>query len=80
MRMKLLTDGAFTIASPADSGVMVNYAYNYDPDSDWANKNTTTLLTTAKWSDHDNSNPIQDILDVKRDAARRGITLTRAII
>lgn len=80
MRMKLLTDGAFTIASPADSGVMVNYAYNYDPDSAWKDKNTTSLLTTAKWGDHDNSNPIQDILDVKRDAARRGITLTRAII
>lgn len=80
MRMKLLTDGAFTISTPAESGVNVSYDYNYDPNGTWAAQNLTTLLTTAKWSDYDDSNPVSDILTVKRAAARRGITLTRAII
>lgn len=80
MRMKLITDGQFTIASPAESGVFANYSYNYDPQGAWANKNTTTLLTTNKWSDYDDSNPVNDILDTIADARRRGITLTRAII
>lgn len=80
MRMKLLTDGAFTISSPAESGINVSYAYNYDPNGDWAAKNLTTLTSTDVWSDHTNSDPIADIIEVVRDAARRGITLSRAII
>lgn len=79
MRMKLLADGAFTIATPADAGPVVSYAYNYDPSGAWATANVTTLLTTDKWDDHTNSNPVTDILAVKRAAARRGINLTRAI-
>lgn len=80
MRMKLLTAGAFTISSPAESGINVAYQYNYDPNGTWASENTTTLLSTNVWSDYDDSNPISDILAVKRTAARRGITLSRAII
>ena len=80
MRMGILTTGTFVISSAGDSGQSVNYSYNYDPDGKWAAKNKTTLTSTDAWSDHTNSNPIQDILDVKRDAAQRGINLTRAII
>ena len=81
MRMGILTTGSFTISSASDSGQTVNYSYNYDPNGTWASKNKTTLTAnTDKWSDHANSNPIEDILDVKRDAAKRGINLTRAII
>jgi|LSQX01.3.fsa_nt_gb hypothetical protein len=80
MRMGILTTGSFTISSASDSGQAVNYSYNYDPNSTWASKNKLTLTGTDRWSDHANSNPIQDILDVKRDAAKRGINLTRAII
>lgn len=80
MRMGILTTGSFVIGSAGDSGQTVNYSYNYDPAGEWASMNKTTLTDTDKWSDHANSNPIQDILDVKRDAARRGINLTRAII
>lgn len=80
MRMKLLTDGAFTISSPAESGINVSYAYNYDPNGEWAAKNLTTLTGTDAWSDTTNSDPIADIIEVVRDAARRGITLSRAII
>lgn len=79
MRMKLITDGAFTMSSPDDSGVYVNYNYDYDPNDTWTDENNTTLTTTDKWSDHTNSNPISDILDVKRDAQRKGKVLTRAI-
>lgn len=79
MRMKLISDGAFTLSTPVDAGHYVNYDYNYDSAGAWAATNVTTLLTTAKWSDTTNSNPIKDILDVKRDAGQRGKNLTRAI-
>lgn len=80
MRMKLMTDGAFTIASAADSGQTVSYSYNYDPNGVWADKNNTTLLTTSRWSDHENSDPIKDILDTKREAKKKSIDLTRMVI
>jgi len=80
MRMSLLHSGAFTIASVSESGQAVTYQYNYDPNGTWGNNNNTELLTTARWSDHANSNPIQDILDAKRAAAQKGVTLSRMII
>lgn len=80
MRMSLLTSGSFTIASASDSGQSVNYSYNYDPNGTWASTNKTTLTSTDAWSDHENSNPLEDIMDVKRAAAKRGITLSRGII
>ena len=80
MRMGILTSGKFTISTEATSGTYVPYSYDYDPSGTWAGKNVETLTTTNKWSDHDNSNPVKDILDTVRDAAKRGITLTRAIL
>lgn len=80
MRMSLLTSGSFTIASASDSGQSVNYSYNYDPSGTWAATNKTTLTSTDAWSDHENSNPIEDILDSKRAAKKKGINLTRGII
>lgn len=80
MRMKLLTDGAFKISSASDSGVAVTWQYNYDADGKWAAKNKVTLTGTDAWSDHAHSNPIEDILEVKRNAARRGINITRGIL
>jgi len=80
MRFKLMTNGAFTIASPQEKGIVVSYDYNYDPSGKWAAANKTTLLTTTRWSDHANSNPVADILDMKRKAKQKGITLTRGVI
>lgn len=80
MRMALLTSGAFTIASANDSGQTVSYEYNYDPKGTWASKNKTTLTSTDVWSDHENSDPLGDIIEVKRTASQRGITLTRMIV
>jgi len=80
MRMGLITAGQFTIGSAGDSGQAVNYSYNYDPSSSWDARNNTTLLGVNRWSDHVNSNPLQDMLDTKRDAQQRGINLTRMIV
>lgn len=79
-RMGLLTDGAFTIASQANSGQWVNYTYNYDPNGTWHNENFTTLTGTDIWSDYANSNPVRDILALKRSVRNRGMELTRMII
>lgn len=80
MRMHLMVNGQFAISSPADSGQHVSYSYNYDPNGTWASENTTTLTGTDVWSDHANSNPIQDLIDIKREAAQRGIELNRAVM
>ena len=78
--MGLLHEGKFTIASSTEKGNLVNYTYNYDPNGEWATKNKVELLTTAKWSDHANSNPVKDIIDIKKKASARGTTITRAIM
>lgn len=75
MRMGLLTKGTFTIASDS-----VTYEYNYDQTGTWAGTNTTTLTGTDAWSDTTNSNPIQDIMTIKRKAESYGVTLTKAIV
>lgn len=80
MRMALLHSGAFTIASSTKKGNYVNYAYNYDPNGEWAANNVTTLLTTNRWSDHANSNPVIDFIEVKKKAARKGVAITRVIL
>lgn len=81
MRMQLMTNGATEIASVPESGQAVVYSYNYDPNGDWAAANNVTLTGTAVWSDHVNSNPMQDILDVKERARRQnGTILTRMIV
>lgn len=80
MRMKILTEGKFKINSSTESGLAVTHDYNYDTDGKWAEKNKVSLAGTDAWSDHANSNPIEDILSVKRDAAKRGINLTRGIL
>lgn len=80
MRMKLISEGAFTIASEGESGQVVSYSYNYDPDGKWDAKNNITLVGNSVWSDHVNSNPIDDIIAVKRQASQRGINLTRMIV
>ena len=80
MRMKILTEGKFKINSSTESGLAVTHDYNYDTDGKWAEKNKVSLAGTDAWSDHANSNPIEDILQVKRDAAKRGINLTRGIL
>lgn len=80
MRMNLLHSGSFVITSSTDKGNFVKYEYNYDPNGEWAARNNTTLLTTARWSDHANSNPVMDFINVKKNAAKRGHVITRVIV
>lgn len=78
---KLITEGKFTMVSDNGTGQSANYEYNYDPSGTWAENNITTLSgSTDKWSDYENSNPVMDILDVVREAKKRGINLTRMMM
>ena len=61
MRMQLLapTDGSPKISIQADG---VTYAYNYDPNGTYKANNFAELTTeTDKWSDIENSDPMDDI-------------------
>lgn len=78
-RMQLLFNGKIAISSSDKDGKMVNFNYDYDVDGNWAKKNIKVLTGNAKWSDHTNSNPLQDILNRVDLAAEYGVKLTRAI-
>ena len=80
MRMSLLVDGKIEITGSNDKGVNVSYKYDYDKDGKWAKANKVILSGNAKWSDHVNSNPVLDILNIKRKAEAMGIILTRAVL
>lgn len=79
-RMQLLFTGKIAIQAADRDGKQPKYDYNYDVDGKWATKNVKTLLTTAKWSDHEHSNPIKDIMDAVDQASNLGVNLTRAIV
>jgi hypothetical protein len=81
MRMSILIDGKISISAPNDSGIIVNYDYDFDPDSEWRATNTKELLTTDKWSDLENSNPITDLITAKKEmAVKYGVTITRGVL
>lgn len=77
MRFELLQHGTISIASPNQSGIYVNYNYNYDPNGKWKTENNIEVETA--WSEP-TSKPIADILAIKRAAAAKGIILSRAIV
>lgn len=77
MRMSLLVDGTISIVAPDESGVKVAYNYNFDPEGEWLEGNTSQVTTS--WADPD-ADIYGDIYAIKRTAAARGITLTRAIL
>lgn len=80
MRMSLLVDGKISIEAPNDKGVLVKYNYDYDPEGTWRAANTQTLAGEEMWSAAATSNPIQDILNVKRTMrVKYGVEITRAI-
>ena len=62
MRMQLLCptiDGSPRIVIAANG---VQYAYNYDPNGEYAQNNYVALAdATDKWDDHDNSDPMADM-------------------
>lgn len=79
-RMQLLFTGKIEIVASDKDGKEPHYAYDYDGDGKWTAVNKKTITTsTKKWTDHTNSNPLQDILDMVDAAGRYGVKLTRAI-
>lgn len=80
MRMQLLFSGKIAIQAADKDGKQPKYDYDYDVDGSWASKNVKTLASTSKWSDHTNSNPISDIIDMVDEASNLGVKITRAIV
>lgn len=79
-RMQLLFGGQISIKAPAEDGGQPYFDYNYDVNGDWATNNVNELTLTNAWSDHEESNPMNDILELVDDAAALGVNLTRAIV
>nr|DAH56605.1 MAG TPA: Major capsid protein [Caudoviricetes sp.] len=77
--MQMLFTGKIEISGGDQEGGQPNYAYDYDVDGNWTKKNVTTLKGTAKWTDHENSNPLQDINDYVDKASLAGTKIVRAI-
>ena len=60
MRWQLLcpVDGSPKISISANG---INYDYNYDVDGSYKTKNFIELTGTSKWTDHANSDPLEDL-------------------
>lgn len=84
MRMSLLVDGKIDIVAPDDKGVFVQYMYDYDKSGAWKTSNFINLTQgegNVPWSDTKNSNPVMDLLNIKRRAAAsQGTILKRGIM
>lgn len=80
MIMQLLspTDGSPKIE--ISDGAKVSCLYEYDVDGSFKTNNFKALTGTAAWTDHKNSNPIQDILDAKEVVERTGNVPTIALM
>ena len=55
------TNGKPQISISADNAT---YTYDYDPDNTWVATNYTALTGTSAWDDLDDSDPIQDVMDM----------------
>ena len=77
MRMQLIQNGTISISSPNSSGIFVNYDYNYDPKGDWKASN---WVAGSDWSDKGKATITADILAMKREAAKKGNMLSRAMV
>lgn len=71
MRMQLLatTDGKPVIGIKSDG---VDYAYNYDPTGEYAEKHYAKLEGTSMWSDTVNSKPLTDLNNARKSLAKMG--------
>lgn len=71
MRMQLFAtvDGHPVIGIESDG---VQYAYDYDPNGEYAREHYTKLLDTAKWSDTENSKPLNDLNNARKALTKKG--------
>lgn len=79
MRMNLLFTGKFYIAGADKDGKQPIYNYDYDSNGKWARENVKVLTGNKRWSDHTNSNPVDDLQDMIDAAADKGVTIARAV-
>ena len=79
MRMSLLatTNGHPVIGIESDG---VKYAYDYDPNGEYAKDHYTKLLDTAKWSDTANSKPLTDLNNARKALAKKGKIATYVLM
>ena len=82
MACSILTTGAISIATAAESGRVASYAYDYDPNDAWATSNVKTLGANAKWTvaNKATSNPIADLLAAKAAMRKKGVIIREAIM
>lgn len=71
MRMQLLAtaEGHPVIGIESDG---VQYTYDYDPNGEYASEHYTKLLDTAKWSDTENSKPLNDLNNARKALTKKG--------
>lgn len=74
MRMQLLAaaGGHPSIAIESDG---VTYAYNYDPNGDYAANNYTELSGTSTWENASTATPIDDLQDAINAQAAKGVAI-----
>ena len=75
-RMQLLQTGAIAIASEVEN---VSYEYDYDETGAWKASNFIQLAGDDVWTSP-GSRKVRDLMEIKRAASRKGITLTRGIL
>lgn len=71
MRMSLLAtvDGHPVIGIESDG---VKYEYDYDPNGEYAKEHYAKLLDTARWSDTENSKPLNDLNNARKALQKKG--------
>lgn len=80
MRMQLISSGKITVTGANKDGKDIAITYNYDPSGIWSKLNVKQLSGSALWENADSSTPITDIIDLRRRASYRGVTITRAVL
>lgn len=70
-------DGSPKVAVSANGA---NFDYNYDVDGSYKANNFIELLTTDKWSDLVNSDPIEDLRAAKKAMRKKGKIVTVAVM
>ena len=77
LRMQLL----FGMGKINISAAGVSYVYDFDQSGDYQANNYIELLTTAKWTDHDTSTPLQDLqAAMEAIELKHGTIITRMIM
>lgn len=79
MRMSLLatTDGHPVIGIESDG---VRYAYDYDPNGEYARDHYAKLDGTSMWSDTVNSKPLTDLNNARKALAKKGKIATYVLM